>query len=274
MLRTTASLLALLPLLLWGCSPSPPAVGELTVSPAEIRLDYPAHVAVQWQWRMDLEAVPRPMVFVHLRNAAGDLVKTFDHPFPERWQAGDTARYDLPLTQSMLAPPLEAGSYELVAGLFVPAGKRFPLAGGDGRETVIARVEVPAPGATFPTFHFEGPWSPVEAGADRQILAKRWLRREATLEVRGVERAGSLELLVELPTAAQGLTFLGEEREQTVRVSSTCGSEAWLRGAGVHRLSLAVPEDCRFTLTPNYTLLLPEDPEPRSVGLLEVSWGE
>ena len=107
------------------------------------------------------------------------MVRTFDHPFPQRWREGTPVSYDLKLYQSAMAPPLPPGKYQVTLGLYGKDGKRWAArrpgrAGGarrvQGRRGRGAERQTPARASPSPR-----PGWTVEPGGDRQVLARRWL---------------------------------------------------------------------------------------------------
>ena len=130
-----------------GCGRDRP-VAELRAEPAEVRLDYPRFVDLTLTFRITGEPPggpgPLPIVFVHLLDGAGTVVRTFDHTFPEPWKVGATVTDRVTLYQSALARPLTPGRYRLTVGLYDPE-RRWPLTAGieaDRREYVAADVIV------------------------------------------------------------------------------------------------------------------------------------
>ena len=85
----------------------------------------------------DLQDEPR--VMVHLESPSGQLLRTFDHPFPGGWEVGEERRYEIVVFQSALGPVLEAGDYGLAVGLYDLSGHRWPVATKGDREAATVR---------------------------------------------------------------------------------------------------------------------------------------
>src|SRR5215218_8524721 len=132
-----------------GCGGKQTPVARVEVEPSQVRLPFSQVQTVRLTWTpsMALEG-ETPTVFVHLLDGKRKVVRTFDHPFPQRWREGTPVSYDLKLYQSALAPPLPAGKYQMTLGLYNKEGKRWALDGlGEPKsrnEYDAAKVEVPA----------------------------------------------------------------------------------------------------------------------------------
>jgi hypothetical protein len=324
-MRRTLSLLALA-LVAAGCSGETPvarvtlgAGGGGRLAPAAeggsaaptVRLGYPEVVRLSLVWEL-IEALPEgdpPLVFLHLVDGAGAVVRTFDHPFPRPWRAGSSVEDTVELYQSALAPALPAGDYRLVIGLYRPDGTRFPLAAGvaAGRnEYELARVVAAGPPAELPRIELVGDWSPIEVGSDRQVLASRWLAGEGRLTVAGPTGAGApgagglwMRLRVPAPEGAASNLVLAEGATvPELRLTSLCGgAESAVTGYGLHEVEIPVeaavevPAElgagdgaegaagagCEVVLAPNFHLVTlrpgAEPPELRRAVLLEtLAW--
>jgi len=268
-----------------GCGDKAPAVATVEVTPRTLRLGYPEMQSVHLNWQpvTALEGVTaQPLVFLHLRDDKDQVVRTFDHPFPQKWREGSPVSYDARLFQSLLAPPLPPGKYRLTLGLY--EGKtRWPLDGlGKSvgkREYKAADVEVPA-GATGPSFAFSPTWLPVEEGGDKYVLARRWLNGQGVIGVRDVREAGTLWMLLRIPSG-------NEPNEQlqvpgggvpSVMVRGSCGgAETNLSGPGMHEVEIpveAAPANgvCRVLLLPNFTITSSVTGQTRSVSLENAAW--
>ena len=94
-----------------GCRGEPRPVARLGVEPHTVRLGFPElrEVHFNWQPMSALGDGGAPVVFVHLLDRQGKVLRTFDHPFPGAWQEGVPASYDVKLYQSALAKPLAPG---------------------------------------------------------------------------------------------------------------------------------------------------------------------
>ncbi len=278
-LRASALALAVL-----GCAGESP-VARLEVSPPTLTLPHGQvrPLTLVWTPVEALEEVEGPpLVFVHLLSEPGRPLRTFDHPFPRDWRPGTPVRYELPLHQSALAPPLPAGGYRLTVGLYQAGGRRWPLAVQgeeiDGREYLAAAVEVPAE-APGPRFGFAGPWLEVEPGEDLQMLARRWLLGDGALGVRDAPGAGALWMTLRIPEggrAGERLVLEPGAAEPGVVLSGTCSEvETGITGRGTHEVRLPVaagapPCEVRFDV--NFHLVTEGSPHRRTVALEGLAW--
>jgi hypothetical protein len=271
-----------------GCGRQEPAVAELRVEPARLRLG-PAELQrlrFTWSPSAPLAGGGQPTVFVHLLDRREKVVRTFDHLFPQRWSEGEPVAYDVAVFQSALAPPLVPGKYRLSVGLYGPGGERWAL-DGLGKplrrdEYVAAAVEVPADGGG-PRFVFPPEWGPLEPGSDRQVLARRWLAGEASFRLEGVRGRGAVWLVLRIPSAdgpGQSLQLDGGSGAPSVRirVSDSCGGvETAVSGPGRHEIEMPVdevPQDgiCTIALRPNFRFVAPGLAGPRSASLETAAW--
>lgn len=262
----------------------------------ELALGYPEVVRVTLLWE-PLAALPEsgtgpPLVFVHLIDESGSVVRTFDHPFPETWRAGAEVEDPVELYQSALAPPLPGGRYRLSAGLYRQGADRYPLeAMGEeiaAREYELTAVTAAEAASGLPAIAAAGDWLPLEPGADRQVLASRWLAGPGELVVEGAREAGSLWLRLWIPVADHPdarLELAGGAHEQEVRITTPCGgATVAVTGPGRHQVELPVdPADreagtgeaddrCPVMLATNFHLLGPEGGARRAVRLETVAW--
>lgn len=287
--------------LICGCGSEPPRpVGRLAVTPSEVSLAHAGSARLSAEWTMtaplsgegDAAAEgPRPRVFVHLLDAEGQILRTFDHALAFPWRAGETSESPIELWQSALAPPLPPGEYRLTVGLYDPeTGSRWSLETGEkGRapevdegEYAVARVRVP-PAVPGVEVSYEGSWWPGEAGADRQVLARRWLRKDGSLALADLPPAARLVLGLRVPEPGKGERRVLDEGAGGVRlrVSSPCAAEgAVVEGAGDHQVALDLrpPEDgrCTVRLEPSFVIVDLDSLASRSVALerLTVSPGD
>jgi hypothetical protein len=269
-------------LLLLACGGGEP-VGRLTAGEAEVTLPHGRHVPLELRWepQRPLEEKATPVVFVHLLDGEGSVVRTFDHAFPGAWQEGGTVVDVVGLLQSALAPALPAGEYRLTVGLYDGADRRWPLA-TDAEELArqeygVARVVVPPNDARAPAFAFSDGWHPVEATGDRQTVARRWLAAEGTLEVTGLPGAAELVLGLGIPTIEPPLQVVLEPGASGAAVSlvSECsGFAATVSGPGRHQLRVPVPAsgECRLRLDPTFSVLEPGSPRKLAVALEHLAW--
>jgi hypothetical protein len=278
-----------------GCSQEREPVGRLGTGAGEIRLGYPEVVELEldWQMKQPLEGLGGPTrVFVHLLDARGDLVRTFDHELPGAWKVGGDMTYTIPIFQSALAPPLEEGRYKLTSGLYDQEGNRWPLENtgaeiGEG-EYEIATVAVVESGPKMPQFFFSSSWLPVEGGSDLQILARRWLTENGSIRLGGVSEPGELWLNVGIPEGGgelQDPVMADGATGQSVTVSTTCGAaEVQISGAGSHSVLLPItipesvdgeseaPSACEVRFDANYYLMAREGDQSRVLALEGLSW--
>lgn len=278
-----------------GCSKEPDPVGRLGTGAGEIQLGYPQVVELELAWDMkrQLEGLAGPTrVFVHLLDSRGDLVRTFDHQLPGAWKVGEKLVYKIPIYQSALAPPLDAGRYKLTSGLYDQDGNRWPLENtgaeiGEG-EYEVATVSVATSGPTVPQFFFSSSWLPVEGGTDLQILARRWLTDDGIIRLGGISIPGRLWLSVSIPEgggALQEPVMAEGAVEQSVSVTTTCGDGAvQVSGAGTHSVELPIalpasgegennqPSECEVRFNANYHLMLREGEQRRTLMLEQLSW--
>jgi hypothetical protein len=188
-----------------------------------------------------------PLVFVHLLDDAGAVVRTFDHPYPTPWRVGAPVEDPLEIHQSALAPPLAPGRYRLTVGLYRRGGERYPLetVGEEvgRREYALATLAAAGSGAGLPAIEADGDWLPVEPGTDRQVLASRWLAGAGALVVAGAAEPGALWLRLQVPVAGAGnrLVLAADASEQEVRLTTPCGGAIVLvTGPGDRELELPV----------------------------------
>jgi hypothetical protein len=282
----------LLPLWLAGCGEKTTPVAQVEVSPRSFRLGFPELRTVHLTWHPSAPldgAKGNPTVFVHLRDDKDNVVRTFDHPFPDRWREGTPVSYDLKLYQSSLAPPLVPGHYRLTLGLAGEGKQRWALDGlGDPiarKEYLAAEVDVPpvqgrrAGGAHFA---FSKQWLAPESGGDRQVLARRWLGDSAgAIRVAGLRQPGTLWMVVRIPSrdvAGELQIQEGGTNVPTVLVQADCGEfEASLSGPGAHEVQIPVETVpiggiCRLVLRPNFHFVSKGATAARSVSLENSSW--
>ena len=300
---TPLALPAVLALLAFGagCGGDPAPVAGVEVTPKTVRLGFPEVRDLSLSWSPSV-ALPegggeggpgQPTVFVHLLDERDEVVRTFDHPFPQRWQAGVPVRYDLKLYQSALGPPLPAGRYRLTLGLYQTGqpgedAERFALDGlgeaVDRREYQIAEVEVPEQGPNDPRIAFSSDsWLEVEPGGDRQILGRRWMGpgpAPPALRFQGIAAPGTVWMLIRIPegkAAGERLELTGGSNTPSVLVSGTCGSvETNLTGPGDHEVERPVEElpqggSCDVVLKPSFRLLVAGSRD-RSASLENIAW--
>ena len=287
--------LALLPALtvVVGCRRAADPVARLEVTPASLRLPYPevGRLHLAWEPVAPLGEGPgRPTVFVHLLDAEGRVVRTFDHPFPDAWTPGRAVDEEVEIYQSVLGPPLAAATYRLAVGLYQAGGERWPLevAGAAGeehgrREYVVGTVEVPEAAASRPRFDFLGDWAVLITGADSQVLAYRWLQGEGSITVTDPPGPGRVRLALDLPSAEDPATLMvltGGAQTATVMVTTSCGDAmACVSGAGRHWVDVPIGAGaagtagaCEVKLAPNFYLITTGVPVRRAATLEVLGW--
>jgi hypothetical protein len=279
--------------LLWsaGCQRQAPAVASLDVQPRSITLAYPQMTTARLTWTPQAtaggEAPSEPLVFVHLLDAKGGVLRTFDHSFPQHWTAeGTPVSYDVKLYQSALAPPLDAGRYRLSVGLYEHSGKRYALDGLGkpiGRNEYQAAEIVVPPQSAGPRFTFSAAWLPLEAGSDKQVLARRMLSDQpGEIRVDSIPGSGTVWLLFRIPPgdgATEKLVLHDPASNSPAAVvRATCGGvETGFSGPGFHEFEMPVDKvgadgSCRISLIPNFHIDWTDRPEPHSVALQVAAW--
>ncbi len=263
-------------------------VARLQVSPRTLSLPYPHAASLELTWLplSPLAAAGELEVSVHLIDRQGNVQRTFDHPFPESWEAGSEVSYRLPLAQSAIARPLPPGSYDLIIGLFTAAGDRWPLEvappGPDQHEHAVAEVLIPYPAMVNPRFDFSGAWhAPQETGV-RQILATRWLsEKSAELMVWDIDQPGEAVLSFRIPRLQEQGFQLRAEAPATVpavAVESDCGGvRGRLSGYGAHEIRVAVAASassrrCAIRFAASSYFITPEDSRKYSALLESATW--
>ncbi len=236
-----------------------------------------ARVPVEWQALRPLDPPgATPVLFVHLLDGGGRLVRTFDRPLAEGWpEAADP----IEIWQSALAEPLPAGSYRLTTGVYeVVSGQRWRLetSGGevDEGEYEIAAVEVSSDGRT-PELAFEGDWHDPEAGQAHNP-GRRWMGPSGSIRLLAPADWSEVVLTVSanaLPVAEHRPVFDDPTTPRLVlRNGCDGGAETLVEGYGVHTVSLrlATGEDCEIRLEPDFFWLDVATFVRRSVGLESV----
>jgi len=268
-----------------GCGKKTP-VARVEVDPHQVTLPFSQIHTVHFTWTPAAAlGEERPTVFVHLLDGKGKVARTFDHAFPQRWSEGAPVAYDLKLYQSALAPPLSPGRYRVTMGLYGKDGKRWPLEGlGEpvGRDEYNA-LEVEVPGSNpSPRFAFAPTWMDVEAGGDRQVLARRWLVDRGAIRLVDQRDAGSVWMVLQIPPLnVPDYKLILDEGASTpgVLIRGNCGgTETNVTGPGLHEVEVNVeapaPGDfCHLLLTSNFSLepLTPAG-RKRSASLENIAW--
>jgi hypothetical protein len=271
-----------------GCGEGRTPVGDLATSPSEIELAWPELVDVRIRLRAERQLPDdqkRPIVFVHLLDEPGSVLRTFDHGLPGEWTAGQEYDYTVRVLLSALAEPLPAGEYLLSIGLYTPDHGRFALRTESEEvaklEYLVARVTVPATDTTAPRARFSENWLPPEAGADRQILARRSLAGGApgTVQFGPLASAGTLFVRAEIPEETRDrarVELAAGESQPKLRVTSSCGGEqVEVSGAGGFDLDFAVSAPtpaCELVFAPNFQLHWRNRAEATSARLAVLAW--
>lgn len=271
-----------------ACRAPSPAVARLESEPSHLRLGYGEAAEIELAFE-PVAALPRgvqaPIVFLHLLDESGIVVRTFDHPLPGSWRPDEEIRYRTRIHQSALAEPLEPGIYTLTAGLYDRSGERFPLQALGGEvarnEYRAAIVEVPALVTATPRARFSDGWRPTEAGGDRQVVARRKLGGAGPASIRFGPVEGPGLLLLGLVVPGSGGTQrleLGPEAEMAkVHLSSSCsGEEVEVSGPGWHDLELDIPAGapatCEIEIRTNFLVRSGESAETTSARLELLAW--
>ncbi|HKI05079.1 MAG TPA: hypothetical protein VKK31_24075 [Thermoanaerobaculia bacterium] len=269
-----------------GCGGKQTPVAGVEVEPRLVRLPFSQVRTARLTWTptVALEG-DAPTVFVHLLDGQRKVVRTFDHPFPQRWREGVPVSYDLKLYQSALAPALPAGKYQVTLGLYNKEGRRWALDGlGEpkGRnEYDAAEIEVPPP-APGTRFAFSAAWLPVEPGSDRQVLARRWMAKRSAIRLVDQKEPGTLWMVIQIPPTngpdAKLVLDPGASAPSVLVVGNCGGTETNLSGPGIHEVELSMEAPpangfCRVLLSSNF-LLEPTVPtaRKRSVSLDNIAW--
>jgi hypothetical protein len=266
MKHAVAAALASVLLVGWGCKGPGEPVARLAVPRVEVTLPHGSHLPFELRFEpsraLDVE-VSRPLVFVHLLDEAGDVVRTFDHPLPGSWRPGEAIVDRFALYQSALAPALPAGDYRLTVGLYDGGQRRWALR-TEGEEIArqeyaVARVRVPEIDPAAPRFAFSPEWNPAEPTQDRQTMARRWLSGDGSLEVQGAPVPAAVWLTFRIPANEPPLRLVLEEgaSDPAVRVDTDCsGFAATLSGSGFHELVVPVATaPCRIRFDSNFVAL-------------------
>ena len=268
-----------------ACGKQESPVAQVEPRPATLTLHYPQAEVVHLTFTPSapLGDGEKPMVFAHLVNSKDQIVRTFDHPFPQPWAEGTPVVDSVRISQSALAPPLAAGAYRLHVGLYGKAGKRWPL-GGLGadlgrNEYTAAQIEVPAEEAG-PKFAWTPTWMPTEVGGDRQVVARRWLTERGAVGVSEMKVPGTVLLTVRIPAGDQSgekIEVAGGGNSPAVVIRGNCGPEIHISGAGSHEVEVPVdtmPEEgnCRINFIPNFTFYPAAPQEKRSIVVEGAAW--
>jgi hypothetical protein len=270
--------------LLVACKRGGEPVARLTVAKRQLELQHGIAAALELRWEPS-KALPQgvaPVVFVHLLDAQGNVVRTFDHSLAGSWRPGEPIEDRVRLYHSAIGPALPPGDYRLVVGLYDGRADRFALT-VEGEEIhrqeyAVAQVKVPELSTAAPAFTFSPEWLPAEPGADRQTVARRWLAGDGTLEVRGLVAPARVWMLLRIPRPEPPLRLLLEPMatQPTARVSSDCGVgfSADVAGEGFHEVAVPARAQgpCRVTFDTNYSVVEMGTGRKLSLGLEQLAW--
>lgn len=239
--RLISTLAAVAALLFANCSREPEYIATLDVAPKTPVLRAGQCVPLTLTWTPAAELTRRegrPTVFVHLLDGPHNLVRTYDHPLAIAWQIGSTAKYDIDLCESAIAPALPAGTYNLKVGLYDDViGYRWPLKTGGvdagKRSYRVGQVVVPASGGAVPKFDLAGNWGAREEVKDKQIRARQRFTSGARMTVAGVTAPGVVRLAIQVPDGTKGATT----------VQNSCGGEWSTTAPGSHLTELPVNQN-------------------------------
>ena len=243
----TVLVLTVLALLSAGCGDDaqPEPMARLTVDAGEVELPFARNASLPLTWsplanREDLG--PTPIVFVHLLDAEGEVLRTFDHPLDlSAWKVGEDLSYDLELFHSYLTEPLNPGRYPLTVGLYELGGDIYGLVSDyveiDHQEFQVAEVVVPEAVEPLARIGFVGDWQAPEPSGDNQVLIRRWLGNGGRLTFENLSSPVELHLQLNLLEEIAGASLEGSGAVH-VQLVSSCGEGAELFTAGVHRVDL------------------------------------
>jgi len=246
---------------------------------AELRSSTPPSLLLPWPTFEELELSIRPLrglqsssaviVFAHLIDGNGLIVRTFDHPVPAEWSVEAELRDRFPVFQSALAPPLPAGDYELVVGLYEVGGEKLPVKSAlrsvRRNQYLLAQVSIPETVVDASLIAFEGAWSEPEQGRDRQLVAAidAIAGSDGRLHLSGDAAGKDLLLALALPgptVPGSQVELLGEDNLPEVAIDRICtGSRRLVSGPGLHIEILPAPVapgafDCSIGFSSNFSV--------------------
>ena len=273
-----------------ACRPSKSPIAALDVSTREIHLAWPQSTEIELGLVPSAplpKGVDHPILFVHLLDEPGSVVRTFDHELRGAWKPGAELRDRHRIFQSALAAPLPAGHYLLTVGLYDLQLGRFALSTRapeiTQEEYQVATVEVPTTSAAGPEAHFSGDWLAPEPSSDRQVVASRRLRGGApgTIGFGPLAGPGTIFLGLVVPGASgtgSRLELNDGALQPKVKVSSSCGGQqSEVTGTGRFDFELQVPAaappaSCEVVIEPNFVISLGDRAETISIRLEELSY--
>jgi hypothetical protein len=130
-----------------------------------------------------------------------------------------------------------------------------------------------------PRFGFSPAWLPTEPGADRQVVARRWLTGAGAIRVSGLRGKGTVWLALQIPKPGPGdkLVYEPGATAPAVTLNSSCGVEANVSGPGVHDVELPIEpppsgDTCRLQVRANFHLEPQQGGPARAVSLENLAW--
>ncbi len=271
-----------------GCGGPSEPVARLAVEPRTPVLPFAGSVELSASWEPTAALTGLrgdPYIFVHLLDAGGEILRTFDHPLPFSWEPGGAQSSAIELWQSAVAEPLASGDYRLSLGLYGLDGRRWPLIVDgeeiDDQEYVIAMVTVPAPDGAAPRAVFSEGWRPAEDGGSQQVPAVRWLVEDGAIEFRRLQSSLVVDLTLAVPRLDEaGFHRVLDEGVETLTVAlrSDCmADDVTLIDYGSHEAELVLePADgadsCTVEVDPGFVFLNRTDFQKRSVVLEKLIW--
>lgn len=272
-----------------GCRPVEPPLARMASHPAHAVLPYPGFFEVEIEiepLRGLLPGAGTPIVFLHLLDSEGQLVRTFDRPLSGRFEPGLRLEHRVRLYQSALADPLEPGEYRLTVGLYDTLLGRYELATADRREGKgeyrVGVVEVPELARDTPALRFSELWLPAEAGQDLQILAWRPLGGEGpgAIQLAPLSEPGKIVLGLEIPRPETGshLELRQGAEDPRVEILADCAEDrVEIAGFGFHEVAFDVPRApangvCGLEFRPNFRIYPRDRKPPISIRLGLVAW--
>jgi hypothetical protein len=279
----------LLILCLMACSEAEAPVAKLAGVSLPKQLPFPNAFEAALELEPIQELPPGagvPILFIHLLDREGQVVRTFDRPLRVPWRVGSRIEHRFWLYQSALAEPLEPGEYRVTAGLYDEVLGRYALVTALRKfargEYQLGFLTVPPLHEATPALGFSEGWLAPEMGQDQQVLVWRVLggAEKGSVQLNPLPGAGRLLVALEVPRPVSGahLELLGDAELPVVRVSADCSeAKAEVSGFGFHELVLELSAafeggSCRIDVLPNFRIVPRERKPPSSVRLGIVSW--
>ncbi|HEV8629352.1 MAG TPA: hypothetical protein VGV61_03475 [Thermoanaerobaculia bacterium] len=269
---------------LLACRGASEPVARLSLRERQLGFPHGRFLPLELRWEPS-RALPAgttaPVAFMHLIDAQGNVVRTFDHALPGKWTPGQTLVDVVPMYHSAIGPALPAGDYRLTIGLYDGKSQRFALqVEGEPihrEEYAVAQVRVPEVSAQEPAFAFSPEWQAVEAGGDRQTVARRWLSGDGALDVRGLPTPATVHMLLRIPTVEPPLRLVLEPgaTQPIARVTADCGGfTAEVAGEGFHELAVPIKggEGCHIAFDTNYQVVEMGTGRRLSLDLEQLGW--